>query len=92
MTERAMLMFRRLALFLLLVFSPGMGFASQGTPDVTLEIKSRDLAFGGRSFGDHGQYEKIVAAAHMRIDPMAEENLKIVDLSLAPRAADGMVQ
>jgi hypothetical protein len=82
----------RLLLVLLALAAPGLAQASKALPDVRLEIRSREPAFGGQSFGEHGAYEKILAVAHMRIDPGAEENLGIVDLALAPRAADGMVE
>ena len=35
---------------------------------------------------------RIAGIAHMRIDPRAPANRGIVDLALAPRAADGMVE
>ena len=60
--------------------------------EVRLEITARDPAYEGRSFGDHGSYERIRAIAHMRIDPKDPANTGIVDLDLAPRAADGMVE
>ena len=60
--------------------------------EVTLEITARDPAYEGRSFGDHGSYERIRGIAHMRIDPKNPLNTAIVDIDLAPRAADGMVE
>jgi hypothetical protein len=48
-----------------------------------LEIVSRDDAFSGLSFGDIGQYELIVAIAHMRVDPAHPANRTIVDLDKA---------
>src|SRR5687768_466424 len=65
--------------------------AAQAEGDVRLEITSRGEAFEGRTFGDHGAYERISGIAHMRIDPMAPANKDIVDLALAPRDADGLV-
>ena len=58
---------------------------------VKLEISSRITAYDGRSFGQYGPYERIAAVAHMRIDPAAPANRRIVDLALAPRDADGLV-
>jgi len=60
--------------------------------EITLEVTSRDPAYEGRSFGDRGPYERIRAIARMRIDPLDPANAGIVDLDLAPRAADGMVE
>jgi len=60
--------------------------------EVRLEITARDPAYAGRSFGERGRYERIRAVAHMRIDPKDPANAGIVDLALAPRAADGMVE
>ncbi len=65
--------------------------AKQGGPSVSLEITSRGPAFGGQSFGEYGVYERIAGKAHMRIDPLAPANRGIADLTLAPRASDGMV-
>jgi hypothetical protein len=50
-----------------------------------LEVISRSLAFGGARFGEVGQYEAIVAVAHMRIDPAHPANGQVVDLDKAPR-------
>ena len=51
-------------LFLLLALAaPGLAQAKQADPQVRLEVQSRETAFGGQSFGEHGQYEKIVAIA-----------------------------
>ena len=83
---------RRLLSILLLLAAAGGAGADPGLPSVRLEIQSRESAFGGERFGEYGAYEKIVAVAHMRIDPLAEGNRKIVDLALAPRAADGKVE
>lgn len=60
-------------------------------PSIRLEITSRADAYNGQSFGETGIYEKIDGVAHMRIDPKDPANRGIVDLALAPRAADGMV-
>ncbi|MDM5179942.1 alpha/beta hydrolase domain-containing protein [Massilia sp. DJPM01] len=51
-----------------------------------LEIVSRGPAFDGKVFEDAGAYEKIVAIAHMRIDPRHPANRAIVDLDKAPTA------
>ena len=67
------------------------GLATARNSEVRLEIIARDPAYGGRTFGSHGAYERIRGTAHMRIDPLDPANAGIVDIKLAPRAADGMV-
>jgi hypothetical protein len=77
---------------LCLLLAPQLAVAKAGPPSVRLEVTSRAPAFGGRVFGERGAYETITGIAHMRIDPRAPQNRGIVDLSLAPRASDGMVE
>jgi hypothetical protein len=48
--------------------------------------------FEGRSFGDTGQYEKVVGKAYGEIDPDDPRNARIVDLQNAPRNAHGNVE
>jgi hypothetical protein len=48
--------------------------------------------FQGLSFGDVGQYEKLVGRASGEVDPNDRRNRVIVDLPLAPRNARGMVE
>jgi hypothetical protein len=57
----------------------------------SLEVLSREPVAEGMSFGDAGPYEKVVAVAHFAVDPSHKRNQDIVDLSLAPRDADGKV-
>jgi hypothetical protein len=59
---------------------------------VRIEIVSRQVAFGGRSFGTVGQYEKIVGRAYGEVDPNDRRNALIQDILLAPRNARGMVE
>lgn len=54
------------------------------------EIVSRAPAFAGAPFEGGGEYETIVAVAHMRIDPAHPANRQIADLGLAA-AKDGWV-
>lgn len=49
-------------------------------------------AFGGASFGEVGQYEKLVGRAFGEVDPRDLRNRSITDLALAPRNARGMVE
>lgn len=48
--------------------------------------------FGGASFGDVGQYEKLVGRAFGEIDPIDLRNAVITDLGLAPTNARGKVE
>ncbi len=57
-----------------------------------LDLTSREPAFGGREFGDVGAYEILMGTATAVADPDAALNAGIVDLGLAPRNADGLVE
>ena len=48
--------------------------------------------FGGFSWPEVGQYEKIVGKAHGEVDPTDPKNAIIVDIELAPRNSRGMVE
>jgi hypothetical protein len=48
--------------------------------------------FGGASFGDVGQFEKLVGVAYGEVDPTHPLNAIITDVELAPRNARGMVE
>lgn len=58
----------------------------------SLDITSRQPAFGGQSFGAVGPYEILIGRARAVIDPAAALNLRIVDLDKAPRNAAGLVE
>src|SRR5204863_883058 len=47
---------------------------------------------GGMAFGEIGPYELIVGVARFAVDPKHARNRAIVDLSLAPRNAQGLVE
>ncbi|MBW8753314.1 MAG: hypothetical protein JF595_04060 [Sphingomonadales bacterium] len=70
---------------------PQTGQAAEAKAPVRIEVSSRVTAYDGKSFGDYGPYERIAGVAHLRIDPNAPANRGIVDLALAPRGADGLV-
>jgi hypothetical protein len=55
-------------------------------------VRVESPTFGGRVFGDVGQYEKLIARATMAVDPADKHNTIIVDVGLAPRNADGRVE
>lgn len=54
-------------------------------------IMSRAVVADGRSFGSTGPYEKLVGRIEFVLDPADRHNSRIVDLTLAPRGADGRV-
>jgi hypothetical protein len=68
----------------------GPGHVGPGYVD-RLEIFSSYPAYGGASFGNVGPYTVIVAIAHNKLDPNHPANAGIVDVKLAPRDANGMV-
>ena len=57
-----------------------------------LEIESREPFAGGSSFGDTGPYERLYGKVHFAIDPEENGLPSIVDLDLAPRNAQGLVE
>lgn len=74
-------------LFSLTMLAACAGPGGPGSPAAQverLEIVSRGPAFDGKVFEDAGAYEKIVAIAHLRIDPQHPANRAIVDLDKAP--------
>ncbi|HKX39879.1 MAG TPA: alpha/beta hydrolase domain-containing protein [Burkholderiaceae bacterium] len=56
-----------------------------------LEVLRRDVAYGGARFGEVGEYERIVAVAHVRMGTAHPANQRIVDLAAAADA-DGQVR
>ena len=59
---------------------------------VRLELGTPTPFAGGGSFGDTGAYERLSGKAHFAIDPDEDGLPYIVDLDLAPRNAEGMVE
>ena len=59
---------------------------------VRLELERREPFAGGGSFGDTGPYERLFGKAHFAIDPEEEGLPNIVDLDLAPRNAQGLIE
>ena len=55
-------------------------------------VKIESPAFGGRSFGSIGSYDRILARATIAVDPLDRHNAAIVDIGLAPRNAQGLVE
>src|SRR5881275_644598 len=58
-----------------------------------IQIASKQSpTFGGHTFKDVGPYEKIVGKAFGELDPKDPRNAVIVDIGLAPKNANGMVE
>ena len=57
-----------------------------------LEIIRVEPAFGGRSFGAAGSFERVIGRADGEVDPKAPANAGIQDIGLAPRNAGGRVE
>lgn len=58
-----------------------------------IEITSTESpTFEGRTFGAVGAYEKLRGIAHGEVDPADPRNALIIDIELAPRNANGMVE
>lgn len=66
--------------------------------DVQAQITRIDLkvvespAFGGESFGEVGQYERLRGLAHGEIDPDDPRHLEIVNIEHAPRNDRGLIE
>ena len=59
---------------------------------VWLDIERREPFAGGGSFGNIGPYERLFGKAYFAIDPDEQGLPSIVDLDLAPRNAQGLVE
>jgi hypothetical protein len=57
-----------------------------------VSIASRTVVADGQAFGNTGAYEKLVGTVEFALDPSHPRNRAIVDLSFAPRGADGRVR
>ncbi|MCC6365086.1 MAG: hypothetical protein IT165_16355 [Bryobacterales bacterium] len=70
------------------------GFALPASARITrVTITSvQSPTFGGATFGNAGQYKKIVGKAFGEVDPNDPHNAVITDIGLAPRNARGMVE
>ena len=54
--------------------------------------RSESVTFGGKYFGDVGQYEKLRGTAYGELDPADPQNSIITDIAFAPVNARGMVE
>src|SRR5262249_18632199 len=59
---------------------------------VRLDIERREPFAGGGAFGATGPYERLCGKAHFAIDPEEKDLPSIVDLELAPRNTQGLVE
>jgi len=74
-----------LVLFSLFAAPPASAIVSR------LTVESRQDVLGGRPFGTAGAYEKLVGVVEFALDPANSANAAIVDLTGAPRDANGRV-
>jgi hypothetical protein len=58
----------------------------------SVEIKQREIAFGGYAWPGVGQYEKIVGVARGEVNPKDRRNSVIVDIEFAPTNMRGNVE
>ncbi len=58
---------------------------------IALRIDDRRPFAGGHTFGDSGAYERLSGRALFAIDPLDPAQVDVVDLTLAPRDAAGLV-
>ncbi len=61
-------------------------------PVTGFDIEFQRELEGGRSFGDVGPYEELRGTLRFAVDPEHESNVRISDVELAPRNADGLVE
>ncbi|ALM86829.1 hypothetical protein ASB57_07715 [Bordetella sp. N] len=59
---------------------------------IRFEVLQTSPAYGGRTFGDVGAYEKLTGRATFSVDPSDPRNAVIADIDKAPRDAEGRVE
>jgi hypothetical protein len=57
-----------------------------------VDVAKRERVLGGRAFGERGAYELITGVIRFGFDPSHEANRAAVDLELAPKNAQGLVE
>ena len=57
-----------------------------------LQIDRREVVLNGRPFGAAGPYEKLAGKVYFALDPALPQNRGIVDLNLAPKNGQGLVE
>ncbi len=89
----ALAVLSRLSGRLIVVVAMLIAIASSAQAELTsIKILRREPFAEGKSFGDVGPYERILAHAKYEIDPAHPRNQGIVDLDLAPRNTAGKVE
>jgi hypothetical protein len=76
------------ALVVIVLAAPG----AAGAGVTRLEILRREAVLNGQAFGAAGGYEKLVGRVHFALDPRLAQNRGVVDLDLAPKNAQGLVE
>jgi Alpha/beta hydrolase domain len=79
----------RLVLVLVLV---AMGTSPVWADVTRLRIERREVILNGKSWGAAGAYEKLIGKVDFALDPKLPQNQIIVDLDLAPKNAQGLVE
>src|SRR4051812_33555125 len=57
-----------------------------------ISVKAVEPFAGGQSFGDAGEYERVIGTASGELDPADPRNSDIADITLAPRNDRGLVE
>jgi len=81
-----------IALLSVAIFGSSRPAGAKVTRIVIDKAKSESPTYGGKSFGQVGQYEKIVGRAYGELDPRDPHNSIVQDIQLAPRNSRGMVE
>ena len=74
----------------LLVFLLGAATAEGSV--TRLQVDRREVVLNGQPFGAAGPYEKLSGKVDFALDPALPQNRGIVDLNLAPKNAQGLVE
>jgi hypothetical protein len=76
-----------------LVLAACLGGSTVAESGVTrLHVDRREVVLNARHFGAAGPYEKLSGTVHFALDPALPQNRIIVDLNLAPKNAQGLVE
>jgi hypothetical protein len=69
-----------------------LGAARSEAGVTRLQIDRREVVLNGQPFGAAGPYEKLAGKVYFALDPALPQNRGIVDLTLAPKNAQGLVE
>ncbi len=70
----------------------GLLVGNAGAGVTRIEIERRAPYADGRSFEDVGPYERLLGRVHFAVDPRVAANQIVVDLDLAPKNEQGLVE